>query len=199
MGHSDTQRIVLGPVNAHVAKALSCPESWPFRTAVLVGPARCGKTLFGRWFAQQSTAHAVIDGADAWNETDLFHRWNRAQEDGEPLLLIADSDPWKIALPDLRSRIGGSLQLQICEPDDAMIGDLLGLHAEARGLPADLASGGDAMSQYLLPRIERSYERIEQVVSEIDRISLERKIPATMSVWRDALNAVQGPEQARLL
>jgi hypothetical protein len=37
------------------------------------------------------------------------------------------------------------------------------------------------------------------VVAEIDRISLERKLPATMSVWRDALEAVQGPEQGRLL
>ncbi len=37
------------------------------------------------------------------------------------------------------------------------------------------------------------------MVAEIDRISLERKAPATLSVWRDALDVVEGPEQARLL
>ena len=47
--------------------------------------------------------------------------------------------------------------------------------------------------------MERSYAAIEKIVSEIDRLSLERKAPATMSIWRDALDAVQGPEQGRLL
>jgi hypothetical protein len=37
------------------------------------------------------------------------------------------------------------------------------------------------------------------VVAAIDRISLERQAPATLSIWRDALEAVQGPEQGRLL
>ena len=39
---------------------------------------------------------------------------------------------------------------------------------------------------------------IEALVAAIDRISLERQTPATMSVWRAALEAVHGPEQQRL-
>ena len=54
-------------------------------------------------------------------------------------------------------------------------------------------------ADYLVPRLTRSYAAIERVVAEIDRLSLERKLPATMSVWRDALDAVEGPEQGRLL
>ena len=38
-----------------------------------------------------------------------------------------------------------------------------------------------------------------KVVDAIDRLSLERKVPATQSVWRDALESVQGAEQPRLL
>jgi hypothetical protein len=187
-------RIVLGNANAHIADALAHPESWPFGTAVLIGPPSSGKSLFGRWFAEQNPAHAVIDGADGWSETELFHRWNRAQEDAEPLLLISDRDPWPISLPDLRSRIGGSLQLQIGVPDDAMVADLIAAHAENRGLaPAD-AMGGEGMSNYLLPRIERSFAVIKQVVEQVDRMSLERKSAPTMSVWRDALHRVQGLE-----
>ena len=37
------------------------------------------------------------------------------------------------------------------------------------------------------------------LVASIDRISLERQSPATMSVWRAALEALHGPEQQKLL
>lgn len=193
-GRSDAAaRIVIGNANRAAADALVNPDDWPFRTAVLVGPPRSGKSLLANWFAARGEGEA-IDDAQGWDETALFHRWNRAQEDGRPLLLVGKAEGWDIALPDLRSRLGGSLQLEIGAPEDAMIADLIAAHAEQRGL----ALAEDAAA-YLVPRLERSFEAIEHVVAEIDRISLERKVPATMSVWRDALEAVQGPEQGRLL
>ena len=45
----------------------------------------------------------------------------------------------------------------------------------------------------------RSFAGIERLVATIDRLSMERKAPATLSIWRDALEAVQGAEQPRLL
>ncbi|MBD3728833.1 MAG: ATPase [Sphingomonadales bacterium] len=190
---SDPARIVLGNANRAVVDALSDPSGWPFRTAALAGPPRSGKSLLARWFASQGRGEAV-DGADALDETALFHRWNRAQEDGVPLLLVADGDGWEIRLPDLRSRLGAALHLEIGTPDEEMIAALLESHAEARGLVL-----GEGALTYLVPRMERSFAAIEQVAAAIDRLSLERKAPATMSIWRDALEAVQGPEQARLL
>ena len=110
------------------------------------------------------------------------------------LLLVSDADGWEVSLPDLRSRLGGSLHLEIGPPDDAMAADLMLAHAEQRGL----ALSSDA-ANYCIPRVTRSHAAIERLVAEIDRISLERKAPATMSVWRDAIDAIEGPEQARLL
>ena len=192
-GEAAPSRIVVGAGNRAAVDALSHPQDWPFRTAVLLGPPRSGKSLLARWFEAQGHGEA-IDGAQEWDETDLFHRWNRAQEDGRPLLLVADGEAWDIALPDLRSRLGGSLQLAITAPDDAMVAELIAAHAEQRRLAL-----ADGAAHYLVPRLTRSYAAIERVVAEIDRISLERKAPATLSVWRDALDAVEGPEQARLL
>ena len=136
----------------------------------------------------------MIDGVQTLAETEIFHRWNRAQEDGFPLLLVVDGEAWEIALPDLRSRMGAALQLEIGPPDDALATDLMLSHAAQRGLAL-----GEGAPAYLVPRMERSYAAIEKIVAEIDRLSLERQVPATLSVWRDALDAVQGPDQGRLL
>ena len=194
-GRGAPGRIVIGNANAHVAEALRDPASWPFGVAVLTGPPRSGKSLLGKWAEAQGIA--VIDGVDALDETEVFHRWNAVQDGGThaggKLLLIADAQPWNITLPDLRSRLGGSLQLQIGAPDDAMAAELIEVMAEQRGL--SLSAGA---ADYLVPRAQRSFAALERLVTEIDRISLERAVPATMSVWRAALDAVEGPEQKRL-
>lgn len=191
-GRGKASRIVIGNANETAYEALAKPEGWPFNTAVLTGPPRSGKSLLGKWAESQGVV--VIDDAEQWQEADLFHRWNRAQETGEPLLLISNRQPWEIALPDLRSRLGGSLQLEIGVPDDDMVARLIEAIAEQRGLVL-----ADGALEYLVPRAERSFADIEQLVIAIDRLSLERKMPATMSLWRDALEAMRGPEQARLL
>jgi hypothetical protein len=190
-------RIVLGEGNAAVAEALARPESWPFRTAVLTGPPRSGKSLFARWFAESGqSAHGgdAIDDAEALDEAELFHRWNRAQEQGRPLLVVAGEPPWEIALPDLRSRLGAALQLEIGPPDDAQAAELILAMAQERALPL-----GEDAAAYLVPRAERSYLQLERLVEAIDRLSLERKVPPTLAIWRAALEAVQGPEEPRLL
>lgn len=192
----EAQRIVIGAANAHVIESLQSPSSWPFHTAVLTGPSRSGKSLLGRWAVLQGIE--VIDGVDSMEEADVFHRWNAVQQGGpragQPLLLIADSTPWEITLPDLKSRLGGSLQLAIDDPDDAMAASLIDAYAEARAL--SLAEGA---AEYLVPRTRRSFASLESLVGAIDRISLERQVPATMSVWRAALEALEGPEQQKLL
>lgn len=192
-GSPGPSRIVVGAANAHVAEALTRPGGWPFGTAVLTGPPRSGKSLFARWFAASGRGE-TIDDAQALPEADLFHRWNRAQEQRTALLIVGGEPPWDIALPDLRSRLGAALQLEIGLPDDAMAEALLRTLAEQRGLPL----GPDAAA-YLVPRAGRSFADLERTVAAIDRLSLERKVPATQSIWRAALEAVHGPEEPRLL
>jgi hypothetical protein len=188
-------RIVIGSANAGVLDAFARAADWPFRTAILFGPPRSGKSLLARWFVESGVGEAV-DDADSLDETALFHRWNRAQESGRPLLLTSNAaaGQWKIALPDLASRLGAALHLTVGEPDDAMLADLIAIHAEQRALVLDPNA-----TQYLVPRCERSHMGVERLVSAIDRLSLERKQAPTMAIWRDALDAVKGDSQPRLL
>lgn len=200
---AEARRIIVGNANADVIEALQNSASWPFHVAVLTGPPRSGKSLLARWAQGLAGADRLdmIDNAEKLDETELFHRWNAVQQggvrEGGALLLVVNTDAehggWRIALPDLASRIGGSLQLEIGAPDDAMAGDLIHALAEQRGLTLP-----DGAAEYLVPRTTRSFAAIEALVTTIDRISLERRAPATMSVWRAALEALHGPEQSRL-
>lgn len=192
-GSAGPDRIVVGAGNHRVSEALASPESWPFKTAIITGPARSGKSLFASWF-KQSGRGDVVDDAFLIPEDDLFHRWNRAQEEGAALLIIGGVAPWNITLPDLRSRLGAALQLEIMAPDDEMAADLLLSFAQERGL----ALGGDG-AEYLVARAGRSYKELERIVMMVDRLSLERKAPPTQGIWRAALEAVHGPDEPRLL
>lgn len=181
-------RIVVGNANAAVVEAFANTGAWPFRTAILAGPPRSGKSLLARWFSASGAGEA-IDDADRMTEDELFHRWNRAQENGRPLLLVGGREEggWKVALPDLASRLGAALQLVIGAPDDAMLAELIALHAEMRGLILD-----ETASSYLVPRCERSHMGVENLVAAIDRLSLERKQAPGLSIWREALAEMRG-------
>lgn len=191
-------RIVVAPANEAVLEACRHADSWPFRTALLWGEPRSGKSLIARWFAESGLGDA-IDDAQALAEDAIFHRWNRAQEARRPLLIVGPPVPasWQVALPDLGSRLGAALNLRIDAPGDAMVEGLIEAHAEARGLAL-----ADGATTYLVPRAPRSFAGIEALVAEIDRIGLERKIPATLAVWREALDSLGGSgmgEQGDLL
>jgi len=188
-------RIVVGRANAAVVDALCDPSAWPFRTAILFGPPRSGKSLLAAWFAETGKGEA-IDDADRIDEVALFHRWNQAQEKGKALLLVSGTvdGNWQVKLPDLASRLGAALKLEIGQPDDAMLADLIGLHAEVRGIVLD-----DSATAYLVPRCERRHMGIELLVAAIDRLSLERKHAPTLAIWREALDEISGRSQPRLL
>ncbi|MCX7284725.1 MAG: ATPase, partial [Novosphingobium sp.] len=184
-----------GPSLVPVIEALQAAERWPFRTAILAGPPRSGKSLLARWFAE-SGAGDVIDGADALPEDEVFHRWNRAQADGRPLLLVVNRarGAWSIALPDLASRLGSALLIEIAPPDDELVAGLVAELSGRRGLVL-----GEQVLAYMLPRLERSHAEIELLIETLDRLSLERKAPVTISLVRDAFAERTGEFQPRLL
>lgn len=200
MTAAGAETILTGPSLAPVFAALAGAQTWPFRAAVLTGPPRSGKSLIARWFVQSGAGDA-LDDADSLPEDALFHRWNRAQAEGRPLLLVSNRSPgtWQVVLPDLASRLGAALMIETAAPDDDLLRALTESHAARRGLVL-----GEGVLGYLLLRLERSHAAAEALVETIDRLSLERKAAVTISLARDALaervHGVPGGErQPRLL
>ena len=60
-GAGSPARIVVGNANRAALEAMAAAATWPFRTAILFGPPRSGKSLLARWFDVQ-----VPTGGDAF-------------------------------------------------------------------------------------------------------------------------------------
>lgn len=151
---------------------------WPVMATMLTGPRKSGRSLLGRIFVRK-TSGRLFDNAEEHDEEAMFHAWNEAQEKRRPLLIVADAVPplWQVSLPDLRSRLAATPHVQINDPDDALIGGLILKMLGDRGIaaPPDLA-------EYLVPRMERSYVAIQQIVETLDRelLSHHRRINVTL-------------------
>lgn len=156
---------------------------WPVMATLLTGPRKSGRSLLGRLFVRK-TGGRLFDDAEEHDEEELFHAWNQAQEKRSPLLLVSAAPPpaWQIRLADLRSRLAATPHITIGEPDDEMFGNLVIKLLSDRGIatPPDLAA-------YLVPRIERSYVAVQQIVDILDRAMLSNHRRLTVPMARKAL------------
>jgi hypothetical protein len=156
---------------------------WPVLATLISGPRKSGRSLLGRIFVRK-TGGRLFDDAEDHDEEALFHAWNDAQAQRKPLLIIADapSPRWSIKLPDLRSRIAATPHVEIAEPDDSLIAGLVMKLLGDRGVavPPELA-------QFLIPRIERSYVAVQQVVDALDRSALSHHRRMTVAMAKRAL------------
>jgi chromosomal replication initiation ATPase DnaA len=162
----------------------------PFGAAVLIGPTGSGKTTIGRAFVTGSGG-CFIDNADGESDETLFHAWNRAQTQGAPVLFAAASPPaqWGIKLPDLLSRLGASLLVEIPPPDEEMAALLLQKLLARAGLAFP-----DALAAYAAVRMERSYPAIGALACAIDEMALAMQRPIGQRLVREALAKLAGTD-----
>jgi hypothetical protein len=176
--------LIITDANAAVFAGLSNATGWMGRCAILTGPARSGKSLMARYFAGQGGT--VIDDAETSGAEVLFNAWNRAQEGEAPLLLVSRWRPadWNIALPDLRSRLGAALLLEVSPPDDELVEQLLQKQLADRGAAISV----DALS-YVKRRIERSYAAIEGFARAANALALAENAPVNLALVKRILES----------
>lgn len=160
-------------------------RDWPVSAALLIGPRKSGRSLLARIWAAKSGG-ALMDGAEAMPEAELFHAWNRAQADARPLLLIADAAPpaWSVKLPDLRSRLAASPVAVIDAPDDALMRALFERQFLRRGVDARAD-----LIDWLVARVERSYLALLRIVDALDKATSQAHKRLSIPLARNALQA----------
>ena len=156
---------------------------WPVMATLITGPRKSGRSLLGRIFVRK-TGGRLFDAAERHDEEALFHAWNEAQSSRRPLLMIADAPPpaWQVTLPDLRSRLAATPQIELLQPDDRLIGDLIVKLLGDRGIAVP-----PELPEFLVPRIERSYVAVLQVVESLDRAVLSHHRRMTVALAKRAL------------
>ncbi len=169
---------------------------WPAPALALHGPAGCGKTHLGRIWAARAGG-AVLDGSDLEDksvadlsdlavaspailvdhaerapERALFHLYNLMRERRGHLLLISPEPParWRIALPDLASRLRAAPSVAVAPPDDDLLGSIILKQLADRQLHA-----GAGVVQYLVSRMERSADAARRIVAALDSKALAER------------------------
>lgn len=178
----DSSRFILAEANRDAFEHFRSWSMWPVKATILAGPRRSGRTLLARAFVDR-VGGRLFDDAELHDEEALFHAWNQAQDTGRPIVMITgDNEPWRIALPDLRTRIAVTPVVHILDPDDRLFEQLISLLFADRGLVIP----GEAL-RYIVQRVHRDYWTAERVVEAIDRYAIADRARVTVPTVRRAL------------
>lgn len=212
LGHRPAQGredFLVAPCNAQAVAWIDRWPSWPGPALALTGPAGCGKSHLAQvWRARSGAillagpslagesetllagaAHAVVEDADAAEETTLLHLYNHLAPRGGTLLLTAPLAParWPTRLADLSSRLKAAPVAAIGAPDDALIGAVLvKLFADRQLVPAP------DVIVFLCARMERSFAAARSLVAALDSASLAGRRPVTVQLARAVLEGSGG-------
>jgi len=165
---------------------------WPAPFLILYGPRSSGKShLVSVW--QEQTGNSFIDdyptgGTSPEAEETLFHTYNQLMAEGRHMLITANLPPsgWSVGLADLKSRLLASPAVGIHTPDDGLLSAVLMKLFSDR----QIRLNADVLN-YILPRVERSFEGVAGLVDIIDKAALMHKRKITIPFIREILDAGQ--------
>ena len=132
----------------------------------------------------------LLDGLEALPseaEEVLFHLLNHAKNGGAKLLLLSQIPAAQMALhlPDLISRLKAIPAIAMQAPDDDLMRGLLAKLFADRQVRID-----PRVVDYLLPRIEREYTAMGEIVAQIDQAALAEKRSITVPLVAQVLDAI---------
>lgn len=198
---------LIAPCNQDAVAWVDRFPDWPAPALILYGPASCGKThLAAVWKEKTGAAlidsktlgiepadklaakgqHLVLDNIDPWfgdrkTETTMFHLYNIMKEEQRFLLMTSRLAPEHAVfeIPDLASRLRAAPVATIKQPDEDLLSAILvKLFADRQ-----LHIGPDVLN-YILPRMERSFAAIHNLVEAADRMALSEKRPVSVPLMR---------------
>lgn len=196
--------IVSDRLNAAVAIVDRWPD-WPSPVVILAGPTGSGKShLAAIWASRVGAKRVAIDKPDSmvleaaaqgpvliedidhtgFDETALFHLINAVRENGGAVLITSRLWPagWHVTLPDLASRLKAATVVEIAEPDEELLAQVMVKLFADRQVVVD-----DKIIVWLVARMERSLAAARLVVTRLDQLALARGSKITRALAAEVL------------
>jgi len=194
--------------NQEAYEFISSWPRWIKRIVNIFGPSGSGKThlasilkrktstlkiesdaLNDQIFFEFKTKEALIieNLNEKASEKLLFSLWNTALQDNKYLLITSKKpiSSFKFKLRDLMSRVTSSLIIGINLPSDDLISVILAKNFSDKQIEVEKKH-----IDYIIKRIDRSYEKISQFISILDKYSLKKGNPFSLKLIKEVLKMI---------
>jgi len=121
------------------------------------------------------------------SEELLFSIWNIALQDNKYLMITSKKSisSYKFKLKDLTSRVQSSLTIGINLPSDDLIGVIITKNFSDKQIKVEKKH-----IDYIIKRIDRSYEKISQFILTLDKYSLKKGSPFSLKLIKEVLKMI---------
>ena len=198
----------VSPSNQQAYDFINSWPRWIKRTVNIFGPPGSGKShlasilknktsclqvnsneLNENIFIKYKTKEAlIIENLDEKiSENLLFALWNIALQDNKYLMITSKKSivSYKFKLKDLTSRITSSLIIGIKLPNDDLISVILAKNFSDKQIKVEKKH-----IEYIIKRIDRSYEKISQFILILDKYSLKKGSPFSLKLIKEVLKMI---------
>ena len=198
----------VSPSNQEAYDFINSWPKWIKRTVNIFGPTGSGKSHLASiskskisglqieannlndetFFKFKTKEVLIIENLNASvSENLLFSLWNVALQDNK-YLLITSTKPissFKFKLRDLISRVTSSLIIGINLPSDDLISVILAKNFSDKQIKVEKKH-----IDYIIKRIDRSYEKISQFILTLDKYSLKKGSPFGLKLIKEVLKMI---------
>ncbi len=198
----------VSPSNQEAYDFINSWPRWIKRIVNVFGPSGSGKShlasilkdktsclqinsneLNEKIFLRYKTKEAlIIENLDEKISEDLlFALWNIALQDNKYLMITSKKSiaSYKFKLKDLSSRVESSLIIGIKLPSDDLISVILAKNFSDKQIKVEKKH-----IDYIIKRIDRSYEKISQFILILDRYSLKKGSPFSLKLIKEVLKMI---------
>jgi len=169
-----------GSGKSHLASILKNKTS-----CLQINSNELNEKIFIRYKTKEALIIENLDGKIS--EKLLFTLWNLALQDNK-YLMITSKKPiasYKFKLKDLESRIKSSLIIGINLPNDDLISVILAKNFSDKQIKVEKKH-----IDYIIKRIDRSYEKISQFILTLDKYSLKKRSPFSLKLIKEVLKMI---------
>jgi len=198
----------VSPSNQEAYDFINSWPKWIKRTVNIFGPSGSGKShlvsilksktsclkieaknlndeIFFKFKTKESLIIENLD--EKVSEKLLFSLWNIALQDNKYLLITSKKpiNSFKFKLRDLMSRVTSSLIIGINLPSDDLISVILAKNFSDKQIMVEKKH-----IDYIIKRIDRSYEKISQFILTLDKYSLKQGSPFALKMIKEVLKMI---------